>query len=190
MLGYYSEDELQEFGFKTCGANVLISKKASIYLPHKISIGHDVRIDDFCLLVGDITIGNYVHIAPYSSIHGTGGGTVVLKDFSGIGSYTGIYAGTDDLGGSGLTNPMAGAKFEHIISSDIILEKYSTTAAQCLILPNAYLAEGSVLGAKALLNRTTEPWGIYLGNPARRFKDRPQDAKEIGEALSLNNMNN
>lgn len=53
---FYTHDELAEIGFKSCGKNVLISRKASIYSPAKIEIGDNVRIDDFCILSGVIFI--------------------------------------------------------------------------------------------------------------------------------------
>ena len=44
---FYSESELKRLGFKSVGKNVLLSRKSSIYLPEKITIGNNVRIDDF-----------------------------------------------------------------------------------------------------------------------------------------------
>jgi len=45
---FYSQSELKSLGLKAYGRNVLISKKASFYNPSQISLGHHVRIDDFC----------------------------------------------------------------------------------------------------------------------------------------------
>jgi dTDP-4-amino-4,6-dideoxy-D-glucose acyltransferase len=56
--GFYTEIELKQIGFKSIGENVLISKKCSIYGEQNISIGNRVRIDDYCILVGNITIGD------------------------------------------------------------------------------------------------------------------------------------
>lgn len=44
---FLSENELKAIGFKCYGSNVLISRKASIYGAANISIGDNVRIDDF-----------------------------------------------------------------------------------------------------------------------------------------------
>ena len=46
-MAIYTRDELQELGFSNVGENVKISKKASIYGASRISIGDNVRIDDF-----------------------------------------------------------------------------------------------------------------------------------------------
>ena len=63
---FYSRNELNEKGFAFLGKNVLISKMASIYGANKMSIGNNVRIDDFCVLSGKIDLGNYIHIAAYN----------------------------------------------------------------------------------------------------------------------------
>ncbi len=175
MDGYYSEEELKKIGFKEIGKRVYISRKASIYTPGNISIGHDVRIDDFCFLVGNITLGSYIHLAPYVSIHGTGGGSVVMKDFSALSSYTTVYASSDDYSGNSITNPTVDDKYERIISSDIVIEKHAIVGLHSVILPNAYLAEGVALGAMSLLAKETEPWGIYVGIPCKRIKERLKD---------------
>ena len=54
MNSFYTENELKQIGFKRIGENVLISRKASIYQPELIEIGNNVRIDDFCILSGNI----------------------------------------------------------------------------------------------------------------------------------------
>ena len=65
---FYSKEELENLGFKFVGKNVSISKKSSFYNISNISVGDNVRIDDFCILSGNINIGSFVHIAAYSSI--------------------------------------------------------------------------------------------------------------------------
>ena len=177
--GFYSVEELRNLGFKTVGENVLLSKKASIYLPEKIAIGSNVRIDDYCFLVGDVTIGDFVHLAPYSSIHGTGGGSVTIKDFSGLSSYCTVYAGSDDYSGEAMTNPMVFDEFKRVKYSHIVLEKHTVVGLHSVLLPGAYLAEGSAMGAMCMLAKSTEPWGIYIGFPARRVKERSRHILEL-----------
>ncbi|MCI8574353.1 MAG: acyltransferase [Oscillibacter sp.] len=175
MEGFYSSEELKSLGLKAVGRDVLISKKASIYLPEKISIGDHVRIDDFCFLVGNITLENYIHISPYSSIHGTGGGTVTMKDFAGLSSYSTVYAASDEYSGEKMTNPLIDEEYRKVVCSDIIMEKHSVVGVHSVLLPGAYLAEGTAIGAMSLVSKPTEAWGIYIGVPARRIKDRKKD---------------
>lgn len=179
MDGYYSEEELLCLGLKEVGQNVLISKKASIYTPSQIAIGHDVRIDDFCFLAGDITLGSYIHIAPYASIHGTGGGSVWMKDFTGLASYSTVYASSDDFSGKSIASPMVGREFESLNSFDIVFEKHAAVGLRSVVLPKAYLAEGVVVGAMSVLTRKTKPWNIYIGVPCKRIKERERKCLEL-----------
>jgi len=73
---YYTEHDLADFGFKRIGRNVRISSDARIYGAGNISIGDNVRIDDFVILAavrGYIDIGSYVFIARGSHLSGVFG---------------------------------------------------------------------------------------------------------------------
>ncbi|WP_447643573.1 acyltransferase [Nocardioides zeae] len=43
--------------------------------------------------------------------------------------------------------------------------------ARALILPGVSVSEGCVIAAGAVVNRNTEPHGLYAGVPARRIRD-------------------
>lgn len=187
MNGYLDEIEIKRLGLKSVGENVLISEKACIYMPEKISIGNNVRIDDFCILVGDITLENYIHISPFASIHGTGGGSVTMQDFTAMGSYATIYAGSDDFNGGTLTNSTVPRKYCKVVYGDVVMEKHCMLGVKSVLLPKAYMKEGSVLGAMSLLNKKTKPWSVYFGSPARRISDRDRGVLEYEERFRLEN---
>ena len=42
---------------------------------------------------------------------------------------------------------------------------------RAIILPGVTIAEGCVIAAGAVVNKSTEPDGLYAGVPARRVKD-------------------
>jgi galactoside O-acetyltransferase len=104
MTSFYTEEELAKLGLKNYGSNILISRKCSIYSPENISLGNNVRIDDFCVLSGKITIGDFVHIAAASLLFGGEQG-IIMKDFSGLSSRCVVYAESDDYSGEGMINP-------------------------------------------------------------------------------------
>ena len=60
----YEREELHAIGFKEVGQDVQISRRASIYNPHVITLGDHVRVDDFCVLSGGtgIQLGSHIHI--------------------------------------------------------------------------------------------------------------------------------
>ena len=97
MTSFYSAQELQKIGFKAIGENVKISRKTSIYSPERISIGNNVRIDDFCILSGTISIGSHIHISAYVALYGAMG--IVIEDYSGISPKSVVYSAMDDFSG-------------------------------------------------------------------------------------------
>ena len=105
MDSFYSQKELQSMGFRSLGDNVLISRKASIYGIERISVGSNVRVDDFCILSGKIELGDYIHIAAYSALYGGEEG-IFIDDFVNMSSRISVYSVSDDYSGETMTNPM------------------------------------------------------------------------------------
>lgn len=176
----YRREELINMGFKSVGKNVYISKKASFYGINKISIGDNVRIDDFCLLTGGnggIDIGSYVHIAAYCYISGQGG--VKIADYCNISSRNAIYSSSDDYSGEYMTNPMIPDKFTNVIRAKIILDEHVIMGTGCTILPGVHIGEGAAVGAMSLVNKNLEPWGIYVGIPAKFIKSRKKNILQL-----------
>lgn len=178
MNSFYTENELKEIGFASLGKNVLISKKSSIYSPNKISIGDNVRIDDFCILSGKITLGSYIHIAAYVALF-AGDAGIEMYDFSGISSKSTVYAVTDDYSGSAMTNPTIPDKYRSVQSGKVVLKKHALVGASCLILPGVTLEEGSAFGAMSLIHKDSKPWSINVGAPFRKAKDRLKNIIEL-----------
>lgn len=176
-MGFYTREELEKIGFKSLGENVFLSDKVSIYSPEKISIGNNVRIDDFCILSGDITIGNYIHIAAYCGFFGGAG--IEIKDFSTTSSRVAIYSISDDYSGLSLTNPMIDEKYKNLKKGKVILKKHTIVGTGSTILPGVILGEGTAVGAHSLINKSTDDWGMYVGSPAKRIKERKKDLLEL-----------
>lgn len=170
MDSFYSEKELQEIGFKSIGRNVKLSRKASIYSPGKISIGDNVRIDDFCILSGSITLGNNIHISAYVALYGAEG--IEFEDYTGISARSTIYSAMDDFSGDFLVGPIHPEEYTHITGGKVIVKSYTQIGANVLVFPNLTIGEGCVVGACSMVRKDLEPWGIYYGLPVQRAKDR------------------
>lgn len=179
MNGYFSQEDLEKIGFKSLGKNVLISEKCTIHGAERMEIGNNVRVDDFSTLVGDILIGNYVHISPYCGIHGTGGGKIIMEDFTALSVGVIAYAASDDYGGDYMTNSMVPEKYRKVDAADIYVKKHSVVGIRSILLPGAYLEEGTAVGAMSLVTIRTQPWGIYAGIPCVRKKDRGKKALDL-----------
>lgn len=173
-MSYLNERELSKFGFKYTGKNVKISDKASIYQPELMEIGDNSRIDDFCVLSGKISIGENVHIAPFCLVAGGEKG-IVFEDFSGLAYQVQVFTQSDDYSGASLTNPTVPDKYKNEVKKSITIGRHVIVGAGSVVMPGADLAEGTSVGALSLIRKPTEPWSIYIGNPAKKVKDRSKD---------------
>jgi len=179
-MAYLPRDILLKQGFAALGANVLISERATLYGVERIRLGNNVRIDDFCVLSageGGIEIGNYVHVAVFSSL--IGGGRITLSDFSGLSSRVTIYSSNDDYSGNAMTNPTVPPEFTSVQHADVFLGRHVIVGSGSVILPGAVLEEGVAVGALALVKGRCEAFGIYAGYPAKRIKSRSRRLLEI-----------
>ena len=177
-MGYYSEEQLKGIGFKCLGRNVKISDKASIYNAEQIEIGDNSRIDDFCVVSGKVTIGKYVHIAPFCLLAGGEKG-IQMSDFSGLAYHVQIFSQSDDYSGRTLTNPTVPPAYKCETKRTVTLGRHVIVGAGAIVFPGVDIAEGCSVGAMALVSKSTQPWGVYLGNPARRVKERKQDLLQL-----------
>jgi len=140
-----------------------------------IRFGANIIIDDFVLIYAadEHDIGDYVHIASFTSI--TGGGKLLMGDFTTLSSGCRIFTGTDDFTGTGLVNSTIPDEFRPVVRGRTILEKHVAIGANSVVLPDVTIGEGCAVGAGSVVTRDLEPWGIYVGSPARRVKNRPKD---------------
>ncbi|WP_350601213.1 acyltransferase [Pseudomonas sp. 65/3-MNA-CIBAN-0223] len=173
-MSYYREDQLFLMGFKKLGKNVKISDKASIYNIDEVEVGDNSRIDDFCVISGKVTIGKFVHIAPFCLVAGGEQG-IFMDDFSGLAYKVQVFTQSDDYTGKTLTNPTVPAKYKSEIKKKVHLGRHVIIGAGSIVFPGVTLAEGCSVGAMTLVSKSTLPWGIYVGNPARRVKERKKD---------------
>ncbi|MDY0121165.1 MAG: acyltransferase [Sulfurimonas sp.] len=177
-MAYYTQEQLDSLGFKHIGQNVRISDKASIYNCGQIEIGHNSRIDDFCVISGKVKIGRNVHIAPFCLVAGGEKG-IILEDFSGLAYQVQVFTQSDDYSGRSMTNPTIPKEYKNEAKKEIIIGKHSIVGAGSIIMPGVRLAEGTSVGALSLVRKSTEEWCIYLGNPAAKIMNRKKDLLEL-----------
>lgn len=160
--------------FKLLGKSVKVSDKASIYNPEMTELGDHSRIDDFCVISGQVTIGKYVHIAPFCLVAGGEKG-ISINNFSGLAYGVQVFSQSEDYSGRTLTNPTVSPQFKNERKAEVRIGRHVIIGASSMVFPGVDLADGCSVGAMTLVNKSTQPWGIYVGNPARRIKDQKQD---------------
>ncbi|EFD1058498.1 acyltransferase [Escherichia coli] len=179
-MPHLDEVQLKKMGFKSVGCNVRISDKASFYGCGNISIGNNVRIDDFCVLSageGGIDIHDYIHIAVYSSIIGRG--KVTISDYANISSRVSIYSSNDDYSGNYMTNPVVPDEYTNIHSGPVFIGKHVIIGCGSIVLPNVILHEGAAIGALSIVKEDCESFTINVGIPAKPISERSKKLLEL-----------
>ncbi len=171
---------IERMGFASIGDNVLISKRASFYNCEKISLGHNVRIDDFCVLSsgeGRIVIGNNVHVGVFSCL--LGNALIELGDFSGISSRVSIYSSNDDYSGKYMTNPTVPSEYTNVFQAPVVIGRHVIVGAGSIILPGVTVHVGAAVGALSLVKKDCEAFCMYFGSPARKVGRRSKQLFEL-----------
>jgi acetyltransferase-like isoleucine patch superfamily enzyme len=164
-----------QFGFRQVGRNVRIYSGAKIIGAPFITLGDNIIIDDFVFIYANAptVIGSHVHIASFCSL--VGGGELRIGDFCSLSSGVRVLTGTDDFLGAGLTNSTIPAEFRQVQRSHVHIGRHSMVGTNTVLLPGVRIGEGSAIGAGSLVNRDLAPWGIHVGSPARRIRERPSE---------------
>lgn len=135
--------------FKRCGFNVFISHRVKVFNPENISLANNVYFGPGCTLFGHggIDIGD----------------AVVFGDDIKIMSSNHSY---DTLAPA--TIPFTSDN----VCREVTINKGAWIGSNSIILPGVSIGEFSVVGAGSVVTKSTEPYGIYAGNPARLIKYR------------------
>lgn len=140
----------------------------------KITFGRNIIIDDFVLLyaTAPMKIGNYVHIACFTSI--TGGAEFIMEDFSTISQGCRILTATDDFLDWGFGNSTLPEVFRNVKRKPVAIKKFAIIGANSVILPGVTIGEGASIGANSVVTRDLDPWTVYIGN--KKYADRNKEA--------------
>lgn len=178
MNSFYSQEELKKIGLKSYGSNVKISRYACLYDVSNISVGNNVRIDDFCILSGCIQLGNNIHVAAYSALYGGEAG-IYISDFANLSSRISVYAVSDDYSGKTMTNPTVPEQFKSVETAPVYIGKHAIIGATSVVLPGVTISEGSAFGSFSFINKDSEPWSINVGIPFRKIGNRNKKLLEL-----------
>ena len=177
-MAFLDRSQLDAMGFKRLGNNVRISDKASIYNPELIEIDDESRIDDFCVLSGRVALGRNVHIAVFSNLAGGEEG-IFMGDFSGLAYGCQVFSQSDDYSGRTLTNPTLPDDYKRITKKAVRIGRHCIIGTNSIVFPGVHLGEGTSVGALSVVTKSTDPWSIYVGNPARKLKDRSRNLIQL-----------
>jgi Acetyltransferase (isoleucine patch superfamily) len=140
----------------------IIFKKGEVRIGRKIKLHPGVVID---AQKGKIVIGNNVSMNNYSILYGAG--NITIGDNVRIAAHTVIVSFDHNF--KEIDRPITS---QDITRKPIEIGDDVWIGAGAKILGGSQIAKGCVIGANAVVKGKTEPYGIYVGNPARLIKRR------------------
>lgn len=111
----------------------------------------------------DLEMGAYVTLGPRVHVYNLG--KIKIGNNSIISQDVYLCGGTHDYTDSKLP----------LLRKDIVIGDNVWIGAGAFIGPGVVIGDGAVIGARAVLMKNAEPWSIYIGNPARKIKERKID---------------
>lgn len=186
---YFTSEDLRNLGIKRVGKNVEVSKDCVITGIENISIGDNVRIDSYSIILarrGWLEIGSNVHIEPFNSIVAHFG--VSLGDYCTISHGVRLFTASADYSGQYFTNVFPERKYQKPFSGEIRLENHVIIGANSVVMPNLTIHEGAAVGALSFVRRSLSSWTVYGGNPLKTIRLRSQTIKEIANSITQNDV--
>jgi galactoside O-acetyltransferase len=83
------------------------------------------------------------------------------------------------------TNQKLEAKYLQIKLAPVVLSKHVIIGSGSVILPGVHVGIGSSVGALSLVTKSLQEWGIYLGVPAKKIKNRGRNLLELEKELEF-----
>ena len=180
--------------FKHVGRNVVFGRNLTIRHPHKISLGDNVVIDDYCLLDakgennegisigdqvtidrfssltsknGDIRIGSQVNMGSSVKIVVAEGGRVEISSNVVIGSACHFSAGSYDYAQVDIL-----PSSRRLPTQGITIEELSWIGAGVIILDGVRIGTKTIIGAGSVVTKSIPSHSIAAGAPAEVKKKR------------------
>lgn len=131
------------------------------HIAHDVRIAPSVRVEQ----PWNITIGGNTAIGPHAILYALG--PITIGRNVSISQYAHLCAGSHDHTRADMP----------LLRPPITVSDEVWIAADAFIGPKVSLGEGCVIGARAAVFKDTQPWMIYVGNPAKPLAPRPWGSK-------------
>jgi galactoside O-acetyltransferase len=169
-----------------------VSAGAELRRPHLVSVGKHSNLDWGVYCTTALHLGDYVHLAAQCSIIGGANASLMMHHFSTLGVGSRVVCASDARGdGEGLVGPaIPWDEHARVDCRPVVFEPLAIGTTGIMVMPGVTLGIGCLIGAGALVLKSTDPWGIYVGVPARKVGERPrakvlEAAKRLGYDFSI-----
>lgn len=124
------------------GANARIAPTATIWAPWNLTVGKEVSI------AGEV---DCYCVAP-----------ITIGDYATVSQYSFLCTASHDISSRTMKLTMAA----------ITIHDQAWVCAAAFVSPGVVIGEGSVVGARAVVTKSTNDWTVVAGNPARVISHR------------------
>lgn len=192
-LGFFLRQVFYRALFAEVGCGVVFGRYLTLRHPHKIKIGHNVIIDDYCLLdakgceEGSFVLGNNVLISR-NCILSCKEGFLKVGDNTNFGSNCSLYSvSCMDIGAHVLfaANCYLGGSMYYFDRVDIppiqqgsysrggvVVGEGCWLGADVKVLDGVRIGQGVIVGSGAVVLEDVEPFSIIAGVPAKLIRKR------------------
>jgi galactoside O-acetyltransferase len=155
---------------------VQIGRNVYFRYPGDVEIGDNVIIDEFSYFTTAARIGSHVHIAPHCSIIGGRASTFVMEDFATLAAGGRVVCGSDSYLGDGMVNTTIPPEYRASVEiTTVTIGRHAAVGTGCVIHPGVTIGEGAAVGSMSLVTKDLDPWGVYIGVPARWVRERQRE---------------
>ena len=158
-------NDLKKIKFKKIGSNAQISKNITIIGEKNISIGSNVRIDDYTVISsreGGLKIGSNVHIGAQSYLGCAG--QIVIGNNVNISQGVRIY--------SKINNYLDYKRNNKILLGLVEIDNNVIIGSGTVLIGKCKISEGATIGALSLVKNNLRKWSINAGIPAKFIRLR------------------
>lgn len=124
--------------------------------------------------INNISIGANCFIGSNVRFYNESDSKIIISDNVMIAPNVHFYCVSHNVGKSSKRRPVG------ITFADIIVEEGCWICADSIILPGVTIAKGCIIGAGAVVTKSTEPNGVYYGVPACRVKSLEDEVIYFG----------
>lgn len=97
-----------------------------------------------------------------------------IQPFTSIGNNVVLWSG-NHIGHHGRIMDHVSFTSHVVMSGHCVIEPYSFLGVNATLRDGITIAEGSLVAMGAVVTRSTEPWGVYIGNPAIKKEGKRSD---------------
>jgi len=122
------------------------------YVSSKATVFPGAKVGDNCFILEDNT----------------------MQPFTPIGNNVVMWSG-NHIGHHGVIKDHVFFTSHVVLSGHCTVEPYSFFGVNSTVRDGVHIAEGSLIGMSATVTKDTEPWGVYMGTPARKAEKSSKD---------------